>query len=296
MSAPSVLRFADPLGPRGRRRVTMASIVAVVALTAVFLLGLRRFAENGQLAAKLWSPLFTPEARTFYAVGLWNTLRAATVAGVLSVVFGVLLAVLRLSPVAWQRRIVIAWMEFFRGIPLLLLVIFLYFGLPRYGIDPGRYWFLVMGLTLYHSAVIAEIVRAGILSLDRGQTEAGLAVGLSSRQTLRFVLLPQALRRMLPALVSQLVVILKDTSLGFTIGYEELLRRSQLAGANLGNPLQALMLGAAIYLTVNLIFSLLARWLEGRQKRGRGLPGPIPTTHITTLGEAAIPVTDLGRL
>jgi glutamate transport system permease protein len=285
VSGPDALRFADPLGPRGRRRVLIASIVALAGLLGLFALALSRFSSKGQLNGKLWTPLFTAEAFKFFLTGLENTLRAAVVAGILSLIAGVILAVLRLSPVRPLRWLVIAWIEFFRGVPLLLLVIFLYFGLPRYGIDPGRYWFLVWGLTLYNSAVIAEIVRAGILSLDRGQTEAALAVGLRGGQALRFVVLPQALRRMLPALVSQLVVILKDSSLGFTIGYEELLRRSQLAGTNLNDPLQAFILGAAIYLTVNLIFSQVARWLEGRQRR----------LHLSS-AETIAPVTDMGVL
>jgi glutamate transport system permease protein len=285
MSGPDALRFSDPLGPRGRRRVLIASIAATAVLAGLLAVALSRFAAKGQLAGKLWTPMFTGEAFNFFLTGLGNTVRVAVTAGLMALVGGVLLAVLRLSPVRPLRWLVIAWIEFFRGIPLILLVIFLYLGLPQFGIDPGRYWFLVWALALYNSAVIAEIVRAGILSLDRGQTEAGLAVGLTRGQALRHVVLPQALRRMLPALVSQVVVILKDSSLGFTIGYEELLRRSQIAGTFLGNPLQAFILGAAIYLVINLIFSQLARWLEGRQRRVRPDDAPV-----------IVPITDMGNL
>jgi glutamate transport system permease protein len=263
------LRFADPLGPRGRRRVLVATVVAALAIVAVLYVAASRFAERGQFAAKLWTPFASSEGVNVYTVALGNTLKAAALAMVLATAFGILLAVGRLVGARWLRTAVIAWVEFFRGIPLVLLIIFLFFGLPRVGFDPGTYWFLVMGLTLYNSAVIAEIVRAGVLSLDRGQAEAGRAIGLTEAANLRLVVLPQALRRMIPALVSQMVVILKDTSLGAVISYPELLRRAQLAGSSEQAPLQALLIAAAIYLIVNSLLSYAARVLERRQGRVR---------------------------
>jgi glutamate transport system permease protein len=269
MSATTALRFADPLGPRGRRRVVAAPIVAAVVLAIVVALALQRFADNGQFAWRLWKPFFTADAVRVYGGALGNTLRAAAVAMVLATFGGLLLAIARVSSPLPVRIVVTGWVEFFRGIPLALLLVFLFFGLPRLGFDVGNYWFLVMALALYNSAVISEIVRAGVLSLDRGQTEAALAVGLTDGAALRLVVLPQALRRMIPALVSQMVVVLKDTSLGVTISYEELLRRAQLAGSAEAARLQALFFAALIYLLVNLCLSLFARRLERRQGRVR---------------------------
>jgi len=129
-----------------------------------------------------------------------------------------------------------AWVELFRGLPLLLLILFIFLGLPAAGVTVSTFWALVAGLTLYNSAVIGEIFRAGILSLPRGQTEAAYAIGLRRGQTLRLILIPQAVRRMLPALISQLVTLLKDTSLGFVIAYAELLRTGRNAVEFLGGP------------------------------------------------------------
>src|SRR5918996_4908451 len=153
---------------------------------------------------------------------------------VLAMAVGAVLAVGRLSRRRWLAVAAGAWVELFRGLPLLLLILFLFLGLPAAGVTISTFWALVGGLTLYNSAVLGEIFRAGILSLPRGQTEAAYAVGLRRGQTLRMILLPQAVRLMLPALVSQLVTLLKDTSLGFVIGYAELLRSGRTAVEFLG--------------------------------------------------------------
>jgi glutamate transport system permease protein len=286
VSGEGALRFADPLGPRGRRRARVATVAAVGVLAGLAYVALSRLADKGQLDPALWKPFFTADGFRFFAIGLGNTLKAASVAMALALVTGVLLAVARLAPVRALSRAVNVWLIFFRGIPLIILVLLFGLGLPGYGIPITTFWALVVALTIYNSAVVAEIVRAGVLSLERGQREAALAVGLTGGQTMRLVILPQAVRRMLPALVSQLVVVLKDTSLGVIITYEELLRRSQLAGSFTGANLQALFIGGTIYVIVNLIFSAAARLL-GRspaaaagRRRHAAAPGPAAAIEV----------------
>jgi glutamate transport system permease protein len=183
----------------------------------------------------------------------------------LAVVLGGLLALARLSRTAVVRWAATAWIEFFRGVPLLLLILFSALALPHYGVDLSVFWYLVLGLVAYNSAVLAEIFRAGINSLDRGQREAADAIGLRYWQAMRIVIVPQAARRMLPAIVSQLVTLLKDTSLGYVIAYEELLRRGRSTGEYFKNPLQTLVVVAVVYMLVNLGLSLIARRLERRR-------------------------------
>ena len=260
----TVAVFADPLGPRGKLKVAVATLIGSVAVAGLLYVAFRRFQNNGQLEAKLWTDLFGGEALRFFWDGLKNTLRLAGVSLALALPFGVVLALARLSKRAPVRLLATLWLQFFRGVPLVVLMLFFYFGL-----DIPKATSIVMGLTLYNSAVLAEIIRAGILSLDRGQSEAALAVGMTDGQAMRAVVLPQAIRRMVPALVSQLVVLLKDTSLGVAVLYEELLRRGELAGQFLKNPLQALLFVAAIFLIVNLLLSSAARWLEGRQGKAK---------------------------
>jgi len=281
----TVAVFADQLGPRGKVKVAAATAVGSAFVAGVVYVAFRRFESNGQLEAKLWSDLFTGEAIRFFWGGLKNTLKVAGVSLILALVAGMVLALARLSkrlPVRWLATL---WLQFFRGVPLVVLILFGF-----YGFDLPRSTSIIVGLTLYNSAVLAEIIRAGILSLDRGQSEAALAVGMTSSQTMRLVVLPQAVRRMVPALVSQLVVLLKDTSLGVAVLYEELLRRGQLAGAFLKNPLQSLLFVAAIYMVVNLLLSAFARWLERRQGQGKSKKaapgGPVRVTGVEDLSVA----------
>ena len=267
----------DVPGPRARRRVLVASVVAGVVVAALVALALRRFASHGQFEGKRWEPFTQWAVLKFLLLGLWVTVRAATAAMVLSCTFGALLAFGRLSRSFVVRLPATVYVLFFRAVPLLVLILFSALALPKYGIDLPLFAYLVIGLTAYNSAVIAEIVRAGILSLDRGQTEAAYAVGLTDRQAMRLVVLPQAVRRMLPALVTQLVTILKDTSLGFVISVEELLRRAQQTGDFFPKALlPAYLVAAAIYIVVNIALTRFARWLERRQSRRIG--GAPPAT------------------
>ncbi len=260
----TVAVFADRLGPRGRVKVTIATVVGALVVAAVLFVAYRRFESNGQLEGKLWSDLFTGEALRFFWGGLKVTLQLAALGLVLALALGMTLAFARLSKRAAIQLLATVWLQFFRGVPLVVLILFCWVGL-----DFTPFRSVVTGLVLYNSAVLAEIFRAGILSLDRGQSEAALAVGMNEGQAMRLVVFPQAVRRMIPALVSQLVVLLKDTSLGVAVTLEELLRRGQLAGAFLKNPLQSLLFVAAIYMVVNLLLSALARWIERRQGSGR---------------------------
>jgi len=262
----------DTVGPRGRRRILLGSIAGVLGLAAVVGVAVARLAAHGSFDAELWRILTEGAVQRLIGRGLVATLRAAVVAMALSMAVGAVLAVGRLSRRAWVAGPAGIWVELFRGLPLLLLIFFLFLGLPAVGVTISVFWALVAGLTLYNSAVIGEIFRAGILSLPKGQTEAAYAIGLRRGQTLRLILVPQAVRRMLPALISQLVTLLKDTSLGFVIGYAELLRNGRTAVEFLGGrysiPIYTAI--AVVYIVVNASLSLLARWLDRRTRRRFG--------------------------
>jgi glutamate transport system permease protein len=279
----TVTVFADKLGPKGKRRVTIATIAGGLLVAWVLYVAYGRFESNGQLEGKLWTDLFTGEALRFFWGGLQVTLKLAGLGLVMALSLGMVLAFARLSkrlPVRWVATL---WLQFFRGVPLVVLILFCWVGL-----DFTPFKSVVTGLVLYNSAVLAEIFRAGILSLDRGQSEAALAVGMTDSQSMRLVVFPQAVRRMVPALVSQLVVLLKDTSLGVAVTLEELLRRGQLAGAFLKNPLQSLLFVAAIYMVVNLMLSGLARWIERRQGQGRSKAAPADPVRVTGVEDLTV--------
>jgi glutamate transport system permease protein len=265
--------LADDLGPRAKRIVRIASIASGAVILAFIAVALQRLGDRGQLDAEKWRLLWQEEVLKFLWGGLANTLKAASAGMAGAVVLGLALAMLRLANnvvLRWASRL---YTEFFRGFPLLLLIIFSFLGLPKLGIEWPRIWYLIAPLIAYNGAVLGEIFRAGILSLDRGQSEAASAIGLGYWEAMFLVIMPQAFRRMTPAIVSQLVVLLKDTSLGFAVSFEELLRRGQITGEFGKNQLQTLTLVAAIYMVVNMSLSQVARRLEVRQRRRYGAGG-----------------------
>ena len=292
----------DAQGPRARRRTLIGTVVAVLVLLGLAFLVYRRLDEQGQFSMEKWGPLVDPGNEVFDSVwrligtGILNTLRAAAVAMVLSIVLGTLIAVARLSVGRAGRIPLIGLIEIFRGLPVVVLVFIGVRVLPDIGLDlrglPGGqvFWGLVIGLTVYNMVIFAEIVRAGVASLPRGQREAALATGLTNWQTMRIVLLPQAFRTMLPAIISQLIVVLKDTSLvTFIANFDELLSQGESVQRNLGNPIQTFFVIGLIYVAINYALGRLAQYIEQRQGRaGRATEQPAETAGLTPVGGAPV--------
>jgi glutamate transport system permease protein len=264
----------DLPGPSARRRQRIGTVVGGLVVLGLVGLALWRLGANGQLQPDRWAVLFDPASGVPQALGdgLVNTLSVAAVGMVAATVLGALLAVGRLSDHPWVRIPVGAVIEFFRAVPLLILILFCLLFLPTVGIPMTAFRALALGLTLYNMAVLAEIFRAGILSVDRGQREAAFALGMRKTQVMTLVLLPQAVRRMLPVLVAQLVVLLKDSSLGFIVGYVELLRTArslvEFFNFQFGSQytFQLYVAAGLIYIVLNVLLSQLARTIEKRTR------------------------------
>lgn len=277
----------DAPGPRSRRRILLGSIIAGLALIGVIWLVAAKLDDQGQFEKEKWSPLVDPSDDSFNPVwkliweALQNTLQAAVLAMLFSLIIGTLLAVSRITAARWYRWGVVGLIELLRGVPVVIAIFFAARVLPEAGVDLSTMWFLVIGLTAYNSVIIAEIVRAGVNSLPRGQGEAAESLGLRRWQVLSNVLLPQAFRVMLPALISQLVVVLKDTSLGFIISYQELVRTAGIIIQNLRNPIQTYLLVAVMFILINYALSRLAIYVERRLSRSK------KTLHVEAEAEAA---------
>ena len=277
MTAP--ILYDNP-GPKARRRILIGSIVGVALILILIAYVLIKLAGNGQLEAQRWAILFDPRSSVpqFLLDGLVATLQVAGLGMVLAGVLGALLAIGRLSDRRWVRIPLTTIIEFFRAVPLLVIIFAVFFVGPSLGLRISAFTAVVIGLTLYNMAVIAEIVRAGILSIDQGQSEAAYGVGMRKGQVMTSILLPQAIRRMLPVLIAQLVVLLKDSSLGFLIGYFELLRSArslvEFFRRDFGDQysFQIYVAAALIYIIVNVILSTFARWLDKRLARSKKAP------------------------
>ena len=273
MSTEAVLY--DHPGPRARMRNRILTVLFGAGLLALLYWIYARFDAKGQWAASLWKPFTRSSTWTDYILpGLAHTLEAAAVAMVLSLAFGIVFAVGRLSEHWWLRIPSGVVVEFFRAVPLLLLMFFIFFGLPFLTQEPmSNFWAVVLALTLYNGSVLAEAFRAGVRAVPSGQSEAGYAIGLRKSQVMANILIPQAARAMLPVIVSQLVVLVKDTALGYIISYNELLQLgvNNLA-ANFANVVQAAIVAAAIYITVNTALTTLAGRLERWTRRSGRAP------------------------
>jgi glutamate transport system permease protein len=287
----------DVPGPRARARNRLLSVLFGIALLGLAWFVYAKFDEKGQWAAEKWEPLIQGDVwRNIVIPGLEGTIKAALVAGVLALVLGTLLGLGRLSEHWWIRVPAGTIVELFRAIPLLVLIFFAFFGsFALTGQAISAFSAVVFGLTLYNGSVIAEIVRAGVLAVPRGQAEAAYALGLRKGDVLRVVQLPQAVRFMLPVLVAQLVVLLKDSALGYVIGYVELLRQANQIGTEFNNIVQASILIAAIYIVINLILGWFANRLEARLGRmGQRAPTLGPAAEMGGGGAAPEPADPVG--
>ena len=288
MTASSVL--FDAPGPRARLRNRIIS-VATVALAAVAVWAVvARLADRGQLTAAKWRPFLTGDLwKTYVLPGIVGTLTAAALSIVLAGILGFALGMGRLSPLRAVRIPCAVVVEFLRAVPVLIMMIFAYFLYALYDLFPSKHLALagvVTGLTLYNGAVIAEIVRSGVNSLPRGQREAAAALGLSWGQTMRSILLPQAITSMLPVLVSQLVVVLKDTAIGYQITFLEMVRQGTVIGSTYGNYIPALIVIAVLMIALNFALSAAATRLERRLRRSKSAPRPLEAEVIEQTGAA----------
>lgn len=260
----------DHPGPRARVRNALLSVVFGLALAALLWWVYSKFDQAGQWEGNLWKP-FTESATwtQFILPGLRQTLLAAATGMVLSLAFGIVFAVGRLSDRWWIRLPAGVVVEFFRAVPLLLMIFFIFYGVPFLIQGPvSAFTAVVAGLTLYNGSVLAEAFRAGIRSIPSGQSEAAYAVGMRKSQVMQLILVPQAARAMLPVIVSQLVVLLKDTALGYIVAFPELLQRGvNDLSANKGNVIAAAIVVAAIYIVINSLLTMFANWLDTRTRR-----------------------------
>ncbi|WP_299926270.1 amino acid ABC transporter permease [uncultured Nocardioides sp.] len=271
----------DAPGPRTVARHRVYTVISLVALTALIAFVVWTMYDTGQLEYELWEPFVTPEYVEYILVdGLLETLRMAFFSIIFAVVFGLVFGVAKLSDRAWVRWPAWLVVEFFRAVPVLLLMVFAFF-LLAIGDGPlTSFWCVVIALTLYNGSVLAEVFRAGINAVPRGQAEAAYAVGMRKSQVMTSVLLPQAVKIMLPAIISQMVVALKDTSLGYYILAPGLTAVGKPIYLEFNNQVQVAIVITALYVAVNLVLTWIATKV---QKRLVGEKSPLELSQVGNL-------------
>ncbi|MFF4590670.1 amino acid ABC transporter permease [Streptomyces sp. NPDC001388] len=284
----------DTPGPRARRRNVLFSVLFAVLLVLLLWWVWQKMEAKDLLTSAQWKPFTESQAWTTYLLpGLADTLKAASLSMVIALPLGAVFGIARLSEHRWVRAVSGTVVEFFRAIPVLLLMLFaneFYARSTDVTSEDRPLYAVVTGLVLYNAAVLAEIVRAGILSLPKGQTEAAYAIGLRKGQTMSSILLPQAVTAMLPAIVSQLVVIVKDTALGgVMIGFTELLNSRGTLAAFYANPIPSFIVVAAMFVLLNFLLTSFASWLERRLRRSkRGTGAVLGVEDVDELNAAEV--------
>lgn len=290
MSSGASVLFDAP-GPRARIRNNVLSVVVLAAIAGVLYLIYDAFADADQFTKDKWKPFLDSEIWTTYLFpGLKGTLIAAALAIVLAMLVGMVFGILRLSDHRIMRGVAGTVVEFARAIPVLILMLFLYAVFSEYNLFKSEDLALaavVTALTIYNGAVIAEIVRAGIRSLPKGQSEAAVALGMRKNQLMRLVLLPQAITAMLPALISQMVVALKDSALGYQINYVELVRSGRNVGEAEGNIIPSLIVVGILMIALNSLLSWVATRVEKRLRSGKRKKGGAVLAADSILTDAA---------
>ncbi|MDX3058218.1 amino acid ABC transporter permease [Streptomyces sp. NE06-03E] len=282
-STPTATALYDIPGPTTRKRHFLYGVLATALILALFGWVLYLLFDTDQFTSQKWTPFTYKGIQELLLRGLGNTLKAFAYAAVLSLALGAVLAVGRLSdhrPVRWVATLLV---EFFRAMPVLVMIFFIFVALKVQPLPA-----LVAGLTLYNGSVLAEVFRTGIKSVERGQREAAFALGMRKTQVTTHVLAAQAVRAMLPTIISQLVVALKDTSLGYLITYEEFLHAGKLIASNLDYDLPfipVVMVISPIYIGMCMLLSWFATWVARRQRRnpkteGTGVAAAEPGTVL----------------
>jgi glutamate transport system permease protein len=272
----------DAPGPATIRRHRIYTIVSLVAVVAALALVVWKLYDAGQFEYDKWEPFLTPRyIEAILVDGLLITLQMAFVAIIGAVVFGLVFGVGKLSDhatVRWPSWLVV---EFFRAVPVILLIIFCFYGVfgTMDELSSRTYWAVVLALTLYNGAVLAEVFRAGINAVPRGQSEAAYAIGMRKSQVMRLILLPQAVKIMIPAIISQMVVALKDTALGYVVAGVGLTRVAKQIYPQFANHVPTVIVIGAMYVVVNLLLTWLAMWVQ------RKFVGEKKVLEVSMVGE-----------
>ena len=251
-------------GPRARRRIAIGTAASAVLLVLLAALVVRQFYVTGQLAPRSWSFLLEWPTWRFLLQGFVGTVEVALTAGAIALVLGLALMLGRTSGIAPLAALCRVVTDFFRGVPSLLLIYFFFLVVPQYGIQMPSFWMLTLPVALAASGVLAEVFRAGVNAVPKGQVEAALSIGLSPAKTMRKIVLPQAVRYVIPSLIAQLVVVVKDTTVAYVVSYPDLMQNARVLITNYDALLSMYLVVAVIYVLINFAINKASVYVARR--------------------------------
>ncbi len=254
----------EPPGPKTRKKMLVGTVVTLAAVLALAAWVVYRFWVTGQLSARYWE-LFTWRTTWIYlGRGLLGTFEVALTSAAIAIVLGLALMLGRTGRFAWLRVVCAAITNFFRGVPSLLFIYFFFFTMPSVGISMPPFWMMVLPISFAASGVLAEVFRAGMNAVPKGQTEAGLSIGLSPWKVKTKIVMPQAIRFVIPSLISQLVVVVKDTALAYVVSYPDLMQNAQVLRTNYDAMVSTFLVVGLIYIVINYLINRASVYVSRR--------------------------------
>lgn len=245
-------------GPKMRRRITIATVISLIALAALIVLIVRQFYITGQLKAKYWSLFTRYTTWRFLGRGLAGTLEVALMSSVVSFAAGLLLMLGRISKYRILRWFSTALIELSRGIPTLLFIYFFFLLAPQFGLKLPAFWKIVLPVSISAAGVVAEVLRSGVNAVPKGQTEAALSLGMRDGSVFFKIVFPQAFRYVIPALIAEIVIVLKDTTFAYVVNYADLMQNAKVLISNYDALLSVYLVVAVIYILINYLLNKLS--------------------------------------
>ena len=257
--------YEEP-GPKTKRRIRIVTGISLAALAALAAAVIHRFYITGQLDPRYWSFFARGTTWTFLGKGLLGTMEAALMAGVLAFAAGFFLMLGRISSIRVLRGLCIALIEFTRGVPTLLFIYFFFLVIPQFGIQMDAFWKISIPVAISACGVVAEVLRSGVNAVPKGQTEAALSLGMRGRSVFLKVVFPQAIRFVIPALIAELVIVVKDTTFAYVVNFPDLMQNAKVLISNYDALLSVYLVVAVIYIVINYLLNRLSDRIAAKQK------------------------------
>ncbi len=254
----------EPPGPKTRKKMLVGTVVTLAAVLALAAWIVYRFWVTGQLSARYWELFSWRTTWIYLGRGLLGTFEVALTSAAIAIVLGLALMLGRTGRFAWLRVVCAAITNFFRGVPSLLFIYFFFFTMPSVGISMPPFWMMVLPISFAASGVLAEVFRAGMNAVPKGQTEAGLSIGLSPWKVKTKIVMPQAIRFVIPSLISQLVVVVKDTALAYVVSYPDLMQNAQVLRTNYDAMVSTFFVVGLIYIVINYLINKASVYVSRR--------------------------------
>ena len=258
--------YEEP-GPKAKLRIRVVTGISLAAIAALAVVVIRQFYITGQLDPKYWSFFARATTWTFLGKGLLGTLEAAIMAGILAFTAGFLLMLGRISRFRILCGICTALIEFTRGVPTLLFIYFFFLVVPQFGIQMSAFWKISIPVAISACGVVAEVLRSGVNAVPKGQTEAALSLGMRDGSVFLKVVFPQAIRYVIPALIAELVIVVKDTTFAYVVNFPDLMQNAKVLISNYDALLSVYLVVAVIYILINYLLNRLSDTVAARQRR-----------------------------